>query len=255
MPAATRRSSWRRPPTSTSSRGSRSSSPASATSDPIATRPARSRVGSAEHRDAGGTPVVALEPETREPKRSFFEVIVAVVIAAALVLGVYAIGHAVADDDAGGVSASDSAGTGAQAGGGRVDDARPRSTPTARPPRPTGPRPRSTIAGSRCSRTVSNTPTPSRRRSAPTDRAELARQLDARARSRAAVPDGCRTRKRAGLRRAGPFSPGLGAHYINYAGALGNADGTMSDDDIRASRWRGSTTARIPTRTSPASST
>jgi len=36
----------------------------------------------------------------------------------------------------------------------------------------------------------------------------------------------------AGLRRAGPFSPGLGAHYINYAGASGSADGAMSDDAI-----------------------
>jgi hypothetical protein len=36
----------------------------------------------------------------------------------------------------------------------------------------------------------------------------------------------------AGLRRAGPFSPGLGAHYINYASGLGNADGKMTDDAI-----------------------
>jgi hypothetical protein len=36
----------------------------------------------------------------------------------------------------------------------------------------------------------------------------------------------------AGLHRAGPFSPGLGAHYINYGNGLGNADGTMTDDAI-----------------------
>src|SRR4051794_22237624 len=36
----------------------------------------------------------------------------------------------------------------------------------------------------------------------------------------------------AGLHRAGPFSPGLGAHYINYANGLGNADGVMTDDAI-----------------------
>jgi hypothetical protein len=36
----------------------------------------------------------------------------------------------------------------------------------------------------------------------------------------------------AGLHRAGPFSPGLGAHYINYAGGLGSGDGVMTDDAI-----------------------
>ncbi len=37
----------------------------------------------------------------------------------------------------------------------------------------------------------------------------------------------------AGYRRAGPYSPGLGAHYISYgsAGAL-NPDGTMTDDAL-----------------------
>ncbi len=36
----------------------------------------------------------------------------------------------------------------------------------------------------------------------------------------------------AGLHRAGPFSPGLGAHYINYSDAGGSADGVMTDDAI-----------------------
>lgn len=36
----------------------------------------------------------------------------------------------------------------------------------------------------------------------------------------------------AGLHRAGPFSPGLGAHYVNYAGAGGSPDGVMTDDAI-----------------------
>jgi hypothetical protein len=36
----------------------------------------------------------------------------------------------------------------------------------------------------------------------------------------------------AGMHRAGPFSPGLGAHYINYAGAGGSPDGRMTDDAI-----------------------
>jgi hypothetical protein len=36
----------------------------------------------------------------------------------------------------------------------------------------------------------------------------------------------------AGLHRAGPFSPGLGAHYINFAGAAGSPDGAMTDAAI-----------------------
>ena len=39
--------------------------------------------------------------------------------------------------------------------------------------------------------------------------------------------------EKAGLHRAGPFAPGLGAHYIAYGNSGGDADGTMSDDDIR----------------------
>jgi hypothetical protein len=65
----------------------------------------------------------------------------------------------------------------------------------------------------------------------PEDRVELGRQL-ALAREVALQYPTVADAERAGLRRAGPFSPGLGAHYINYAG-LGNADGKMSDDDIR----------------------
>jgi len=38
----------------------------------------------------------------------------------------------------------------------------------------------------------------------------------------------------AGLHRAGPFSPGLGAHYVDYAHGLGNPDGgAMTDDAVR----------------------
>ena len=36
----------------------------------------------------------------------------------------------------------------------------------------------------------------------------------------------------AGLRRAGPFAPGLGAHYINFANASGPPNGVMTDDWI-----------------------
>lgn len=36
----------------------------------------------------------------------------------------------------------------------------------------------------------------------------------------------------AGLHRAGPFSPGLGAHYIDYSSAGGNNGSPMTDKDI-----------------------
>jgi hypothetical protein len=64
------------------------------------------------------------------------------------------------------------------------------------------------------------------------DRAELSRQLTL-AREVALQYPTVADAEAAGLHRAGPFSPGLGAHYISYANALGNADGVMSDDDIR----------------------
>jgi hypothetical protein len=66
----------------------------------------------------------------------------------------------------------------------------------------------------------------------PADRVELARQL-ALTREVALQYPTVADAERAGLHRAGPFSPGLGAHYINYGGALSNGDGVMSDDDIR----------------------
>jgi hypothetical protein len=64
------------------------------------------------------------------------------------------------------------------------------------------------------------------------DRVELARQLTL-AREVALQYPTVADAEAAGLRRAGPFSPGLGAHYISFGNALGNADGVMSDDDIR----------------------
>ncbi len=64
------------------------------------------------------------------------------------------------------------------------------------------------------------------------DRPELARQLTL-AREVALQYPTVADAEQAGLRRAGPYAPGLGAHYINYANAGGDADGVMSDDDIR----------------------
>lgn len=65
-----------------------------------------------------------------------------------------------------------------------------------------------------------------------TDRVELGRQL-VLAREVALQYPTVQDAEAAGLHRAGPFSPGLGAHYISYANAGSNPDGTMSDDDIR----------------------
>ena len=65
-----------------------------------------------------------------------------------------------------------------------------------------------------------------------TDRVELARQLTL-AREVALQYPTVADAEAAGLHRAGPFSPGLGAHYVSYANAGGDADGVMSDDDIR----------------------
>lgn len=64
------------------------------------------------------------------------------------------------------------------------------------------------------------------------DRVELARQLTL-AREVALQYPTVADAEKAGLHRAGPFSPGLGAHYINYGNAGGDTDGVMSDDDLR----------------------
>ncbi len=66
----------------------------------------------------------------------------------------------------------------------------------------------------------------------PADRAKLANQLEL-AREVALQYPTVADAEKAGLHRAGPFSPGLGAHYINYGNALSNNDGVMDDEDIR----------------------
>lgn len=65
-----------------------------------------------------------------------------------------------------------------------------------------------------------------------TDRVELARQLTL-AREVALQYPTVADAEKAGLHRGGPFTPGLGAHYIAYGNAGGDTDGVMSDDDIR----------------------
>lgn len=67
----------------------------------------------------------------------------------------------------------------------------------------------------------------------PATRAELARQM-VLARSVAMQYPTLADAQRAGLRRAGPFSPGLGTHMIDFAGArYGAGRGPMNDDQIR----------------------
>ena len=174
--------------------------------------------------------MVALESDAREPRRSPFEILAAVVIAAALVLGVYAIGRTVADDDTDGVSASGTTGSGAQAAA-----AASTTETTVHAHDSTGGTDGTGAAiddrgfallanGEEHGHTFTQAVSPE-------DRAELARQLSL-AREVALQYPTVADAERAGLRRAGPFSPGLGAHYISYSG-LGNADGVMSDDDIR----------------------
>jgi hypothetical protein len=63
------------------------------------------------------------------------------------------------------------------------------------------------------------------------DRVVLARQMEL-ARATALRYPTVADAEAAGMHRAGPFSPGLGAHYINYAGAAGPPDGVMTDEAI-----------------------
>lgn len=64
------------------------------------------------------------------------------------------------------------------------------------------------------------------------DRVLLAHQMEL-ARQTALLYPTVADAEAAGLHRAGPFSPGLGAHYIDYANAGGAPDGVMNDDAIR----------------------
>ncbi len=63
------------------------------------------------------------------------------------------------------------------------------------------------------------------------DRPVLARQMELTRQTALRYPT-VADAEAAGLHRAGPFSPGLGAHYINYAGAGGSPDGKMTDAAI-----------------------
>jgi hypothetical protein len=63
------------------------------------------------------------------------------------------------------------------------------------------------------------------------DRVVLARQMELARQTALRYPT-VADAEAGGLHRAGPFSPGLGAHYINYAGAAGSPDGVMTDEAI-----------------------
>jgi len=68
------------------------------------------------------------------------------------------------------------------------------------------------------------------------ERTELARQLEL-AREVAMQYPTVADAEAAGYKRAGPFAPGLGAHYINFgaaAASFGQDDGVWNDDDIRS---------------------
>jgi hypothetical protein len=175
--------------------------------------------------------VVALQTDSpRESRPAWVEILVAIVVAIALVFGIYLIGRSVGDEGGDGVSAAAAsentqtatATASADATGTHSHDASVTASGTA-----TGDdRGFSALAnGEQHPHTFTEAVSPD-------DRVELARQM-ALARDVALQYPTVADAERAGLRRAGPFSPGLGAHYINFKGALGNADGAMSDDDIR----------------------
>jgi hypothetical protein len=169
--------------------------------------------------------VVALESDLQPRNRSFVEIVVAVVLAAALLLGLYAVGQAISDDDTPTVAATDSA-----APASATEGAAPAAAATA-----TAAHDHAAAVDDRGFSTLQNGEQHAHsftQAISPADRVELARQLTL-AREVALQYPTVKDAEAAGLHRAGPFSPGLGAHYISYGNALGNGDGVMSDDDIR----------------------
>lgn len=175
--------------------------------------------------------IVSERPSGRRT-RPAFEVFVAVLAAAALVAGMYALGRAAADDvepasraepvgDAGAeaapaaegdVAAADDSGHGHDGDAHDVDD--------------------------RGFSMLGNGEQHHEQFTQPLDaatRQELARQLTL-AREVALQYPTVADAEAAGFKRAGPFSPGLGAHYINFGSAAGSftgGDAAWNDDDIR----------------------
>jgi hypothetical protein len=176
--------------------------------------------------------VVVLQSEPRVPRRSVLELLVAAVVVVSVVLGVSLIGRSTSDDDNGRVSAASaelaSNSVAAEpAAATATDDGHAHGAGEGAAP------PAVDDRGFAALENGEEHPHEFTQPVSPADRAELARQLML-ARDVALQYPTVADAERAGLKRAGPFSPGLGAHYINFAGGLGNADGVMSDDDIRA---------------------
>jgi hypothetical protein len=156
------------------------------------------------------------------------EKVVALVSTLGIMLGAFLIGHAI-DDDGSGAARNAVAAT-APASDAGIVTANSSSTPTTVHDHGTTPavddRGFSKLAnGEQHAHSFAQA-------IGPADRVELARQLTLARQVALQYPTVVDAEK-AGLHRAGPFSPGLGAHYISYGNALGNADGVMSDDDIR----------------------
>jgi hypothetical protein len=174
--------------------------------------------------------VVALDSDVSEPQRSYPEIAVAIVVAILLVLGVFVLGRAISDDDStpSVAATGDGSSRAAAATSGDAATAAATGTPHAHDAAGAGVDDRGFSKlenGDQHAHSFTQAISKA-------DRAELARQLTL-ARETALKYPTVKDAEAAGLRRAGPFSPGLGAHYISYSNALGNADGAMSDDDIR----------------------
>jgi hypothetical protein len=173
--------------------------------------------------------VVALESDLEPRNHSYVEIVVAIVVAAALLLGLYAVGQAISDDDTPTVSATENAAATPPAAASASAAAASAAAATA------GHDHAAAAVDDRGFARLENGEQHAHsftQAISPSDRVELARQLTL-ARQVALQYPTVKDAEAAGLRRAGPFSPGLGAHYISYGNALGNTDGVMSDDDIR----------------------
>lgn len=168
-------------------------------------------------------------PPARPAGRSAFEVFVAIVAAVALVAGMYAFGRALADDDAGPGAAT--GGGDAAAGGTETTGADGAGTATDHGDHGE----HAEVVDDRGFAALENGEQHGHHFTqalTPEERAELARQLEL-ARDVALRYPTVADAEAAGLRRAGPFSPGLGSHYMNPNAAAGlNPDGVMDDEDI-----------------------
>jgi hypothetical protein len=173
--------------------------------------------------------MTVLVSDVRGPKR-FVEIAVAISVAIALVLGVYVLGRAIADDD----PAAPVSATGAAANGAPAADGASAVAVTAAGSGADAHAGHDAAVDDRGFSKLENGEQHAHsftQAISKADRVELARQLTL-AREVALQYPTVKDAEAAGLHRAGPFSPGLGAHYVSYGNALGNKDGVMTDDAI-----------------------